>query len=112
MSYKSFDRKVRGLPPFEEEEKQKSVWDDSATIQKDEIVLDDGEVLDAELWTESGITYLTYTIESKGFEDAAKEDILDYMNQQGMEIRNESYKMFDMLKRHGKIVMTMKIGEM
>ncbi len=111
MSYKWFDRKIRGLP-LEEEEKPKNIWDDSVSIQQEEIVLDDGRMVDAELWSESGITFLTYTMENTGFEDSTKEEILDYYNQQGITISKESYDEFDLLIKGNKIKLTMKIGEM
>ena len=111
MAYRDFDRKIRGLPPIEEEP-QKNLWDDSVSIQKQEIILDDGRKVHAELWSDSGITFLTYAMDDKGFENSAKEQILDYFNQQGISIKKNSYDQFDLLRKKERIILTMIIGEM
>ncbi|MFW6271273.1 MAG: hypothetical protein ACOC4G_14545 [Bacillota bacterium] len=59
-------------------------YDDSVLLKKDTIYLDDGRPVLCQLWKEYEYTFLSYYFSVKELENCTKEEILDYLEENGM----------------------------
>lgn len=110
--------KAKEYPVYREEEKS-SPYDDSVLLRKDTIYLDDGRPVLCELWQEYEYTFLSYYFSEKDLEELDKEEIIDYLESNGMKNLSdaESFTMDDISieprKNKGNIfwVLTISLDE-
>lgn len=89
-------------------------YDDSRSMRKQVFDLDNGRQVSAELWSECGITYLTYTLSSQGIKGYDKGQLIDYMNQHGTNIDKADWEPKSELlhlELSSEFRLTVKIGE-
>lgn len=77
-------------------------YDETKIIQKGLIHLKDGRPITAELWGDYGYTFLSYYFSVRDIEDITKEELTDYLIEQGIKI--------DKLKFRNKITAVKKEG--
>lgn len=108
MSYKEWSRKVEGKPPVEK--KKKNVYDDSTVLQSEIIKLNDGSLVEAELWSESGFTYLTYKFKNEDLIASSDEAIMQYLSEQGINVKSGKYPQ-TIMRKDKQIILTLTLGE-
>lgn len=108
MSYREWSRRVEGKPPVEKQDK--SIYDDSTVLQSETIKLNDGSLVEAQLWSESGFTYLTYTFENESMLAFSDEAIMQYLSEQGINVKIGRHP-HNIMKNNKKIMLTLTIGE-
>ncbi len=92
MSFRNWERKRQGKEPLPE----KNPYDDSRLFMKQEIHLNDGSLVLAEMWGEDGHSYLTYYCPKNKFAGMSKEKILDELVANEFNISKNSYDEFSM----------------
>ena len=65
---------------------EKNVWDDSKEYSRQYVVLDDGKVILAIVWGESGETYLEYRVPIDGLDSMDKGSLIQYLGAQGCNV--------------------------
>ncbi|WFF72197.1 hypothetical protein [Proteiniclasticum sp. QWL-01] len=71
-------------------------FDDSIFLDKSDFTLPDGRRIQSELWSEFGYTFLTYRFLKTGLENSSTEEIVDYLNGQGVSIDTKRFPVQDM----------------
>lgn len=66
-------------------------YDDSVLIDDGKIYLKDGREIQSAVWGECGYTFLTYTFLADNIENNPREQIVDYLIEQGVKIDSEKY---------------------
>ena len=88
-------------------------YDDSHSVMSQKITLENGLAVDAEMWGESGYTFLTYRFPVSGLEHLTKEDIIHYLVSSGIQIDFTKFPIENMqlLKQDTLFNLTLTIGE-
>lgn len=71
------------IPKFQE---KMDSYDDSTIIKGSIIKLNDNRPILAQMWSESGYTYLTYFFSSEGIENFRNEEIFEYLQSEGVKL--------------------------
>ena len=74
-------------------------FDDSVSLKKETIVLNNGLIVEAELWSECEMTFLTYHVPGDEIrEDITGEKMAEYLRNQGINIHCEDFDGSSLLK--------------
>ncbi|MGI6549529.1 MAG: hypothetical protein ACOX4Q_05715 [Syntrophomonadales bacterium] len=68
---------------------ERSPYDDSKLLGEQLLATDDGRPVVAQAWAESGYTYLTYFFSRQGLESCSKDDLFQYLVEQGFKLNRE-----------------------
>ena len=77
---------------YEDKSNEDNIYDDSHSIKNDYIELDDGRKVKGEFWTESEYAFLSYYFSIQGLEDFSKEELIEYLAENGIKDLNDSEK--------------------
>ncbi len=108
MSYRDWFRKIQGKPPLEKSDQ--NIFDDSTVLQTQEIKLNNGCMVRAELWAEDGYTYLTYDFENESLLGSTDEAIMQYLNEQGVKVKSGKFPHY-IMKTGKRIKLNLTLGE-
>lgn len=111
MSYRNWARGLEGKPLLPENEK--NPWDDSKVIGGGEENLPDGRSFKHEVWVEASYLYLTYTFPPSGLEDYSKEQIIEYLISQkiNIDINKFPVEKMELLRDANRYRLTITIGD-
>lgn len=65
-------------------------YDDSKLISEQVLTLNDGRPVIAQLWAESGYTFLTYFYSSEGIENLEGAELLSYLEAEGIKVYRDN----------------------
>ena len=109
MSFRNFSRKADGKEPLPEYERD--YYDDACSIMGNTFLLDDSRKVSAEIWAESGYSFLTYRFDNAGIEDHSIEEMIEYLNNNGMKIDKEKHgQKIDLIETGGEYRLTLTVG--
>ena len=77
---------------YEDKRNDNNVYDDSHSIKNAYIELDDGRKVKGNLWAESEYVFLSYYFSTQGLEDFSKEELIDYLTENGIKDLNDPEK--------------------
>ena len=108
MSYRDWFRKTQGKPPLGNADQ--NIFDDSTVLQSQEIKLNDGCMVRAELWAEDGYTYLTYDFENENLLGSNDEVIMQYLSEQGLSVKSGKFSHY-IMKTGKRIKLNLTLGK-